>query len=216
MLTTHLLNAICRGLLQMIAFAISLKQILSCRIECSNNVYGVYVHFATLLIMLTEPSQSQPAIAPNLLEANNQNQNAGRRPPIPLPLISFIFVVFMWIFVGISFIIGWRMWWNSPIHPSFALFGAVAFSSVIAFAIVLGLDIVTGTNLSFEFAGLKFTGTSGPVTLWILAFAAIMSTFVLGDFKTLSQSPAAPSPPLQNLRMIPESCKETVVAPVMR
>jgi hypothetical protein len=147
--------------------------------------------------MTTNPGKSPPAIAPYLPEANNQYQNAGRRPPIPKQLIIFISLVFAWIFVGISFIIGCRMWSNSPIHPSFALFGAVAFSSVIAFAIVLGLDIVTGSNLSFEFASLKFTGTSGPVTLWILAFVAIMATFIVGDFKTLSQSTAAPHPPLQ-------------------
>jgi hypothetical protein len=96
------------------------------------------------------------------------------------------------------------------------MFGAVAFSSVIAFAIVLGLDIVTGTNLSFEFAGLKFTGTSGPVTLWILTFVTIMATFILGDFKALSQSPATPFPPLQNLLMKAECSNESVVAPVKK
>ena len=97
---------------------------------------------------------------------------------------------------GISIIIGWRMYWNSPIHPSFALFGAVAFSSVTAFTIVLTLEIVTGRDLSFEFANLKFTGTSGPVTLWILTFLAIMSTFILGDFQDLAKSEAKPNPPL--------------------
>jgi len=91
------------------------------------------------------------------------------------------------------------MYWNSPIHPSFALFGAVAFSSVTAFTIVLTLEIVTGRDLSFEFANLKFTGTSGPVTLWILAFLAIMSTFILGDFQNLAKSEAKPNPPLHQL-----------------
>ena len=166
--------------------------------------------------MTTDPSQLPPAITPYPPEANNQNQDAGRRPPIPNELILFISLVFAWIFIGISFIIGWRMWWNSPIHPSFALFGAVAFSSVIAFAIVLGLDIVTGTNLSFEFAGLKFTGTSGPVTLWILTFVTIMATVILGDFKALSQSPAAPYPPLQHLLMKTGCSNESVVAPVKK
>jgi hypothetical protein len=132
-------------------------------------------------------------------QAGKDGKSISKRPPVPKALILLIVLVFGWIFVGISFIIGWRMWWNSPIHPSFALFGAVAFSSVTAFAIVLTLDIVTGDNLSFEFASLKFTGTSGPVTLWILSFVAIMGTFMMGDFRGLSESSAKPCPPVHEL-----------------
>lgn len=116
----------------------------------------------------------------------------------------FVFLVFVWIFTGISGIIGWRMWWNSPIHPSFALYGAVAFSSVIAFAIVFSFDFVSGSNLSFEFAGLKFTGTSGPVTLWVLVFLSIMFTFILADYKSLARSTLKPGPALHELDPHPE------------
>jgi magnesium-transporting ATPase (P-type) len=132
-------------------------------------------------------------------KSETQEQDVRRRPPIPWWIIGVISFTFAWIFIGISVIIGWRMFWNSPIHPSFSLFGAVAFSSVTAFAIVLSFDIVTGQNLSFEFANLKFTGTSGPVTLWILAFLAIMSTFILADFKGLAQSEVTPNPPFHKL-----------------
>jgi magnesium-transporting ATPase (P-type) len=136
--------------------------------------------------------QNNPLIPP-------EDRDPKKRPDIPFWLILVISFTFAWIFIGISVIIGYRMYWNSPIHPSFALFGAVAFSSVTAFAIVLTLDIVTGKDLSFEFANLKFTGTSGPVTLWILTFLAIMSTFILGDFHNLSKSEVKPNPPLHQL-----------------
>jgi hypothetical protein len=128
-----------------------------------------------------------------------QNRTSKQRPDVPKWLIAVVSFTFAWIFIGISVIIGWRMYLNSPIHPSFALFGAVAFSSVTAFAIVLTLDIVTGRDLSFQFANLKFTGTSGPVTLWVLVFLAIMGTFIAGDFHELAKSEAKPNPPLHEL-----------------
>jgi hypothetical protein len=55
---------------------------------------------------------------------------------------------------------------------------------------------VTGGDLTFEFAGQKFNETSGPVTLWILAFSAIMAAFILGGFGDLSQSTIPPQPSL--------------------
>ena len=140
-----------------------------------------------------------PSVSSQLDSQPNDTVKTGERLPVPLWLIAVISFTFAWIFIGISIIIGWRMYWNSPIHPSFALFGAVAFSSVTAFTIVLTLEIVTGRDLSFEFANLKFTGTSGPVTLWILTFLAIMSTFILGDFQDLAKSEAKPNPPLHQL-----------------
>jgi hypothetical protein len=113
------------------------------------------------------------------------NHNINNRPPISKWFIVPIVSTFIWIFVGVSAIIGVRMFWNAPIDPSFALFGVVAFSAIVAFSIVLTLDFVTGSNLSFKFAGLEFSGTSGPVTLWILAFSAVMAAFILGGFPDL-------------------------------
>lgn len=151
------------------------------------------------VLMNTDVNNASTGSVAKAQTTNERPQNPQNRPEVSRLLKIFLFLVFGWIFLGISFIIGVRMWWNSPIHPSFAMFGAVAFASVIAFTIVLSLDIVTGSNLAFEFAGLRFTGTSGPVTLWILTFLAIMSTFIIGDFKTLSTSDANPKPPLQRL-----------------
>jgi hypothetical protein len=140
--------------------------------------------------------------------------NEGLTPsPKPIPTISAITtrrsinlwltvptgIAFVWIFFGTPFIIGVRMWHNSPIHPSFALFGAITFASVIAFVIVLTFDFVTGDNLSFDFAGLKFTGTSGPVTLWILAFSAVMAAFVLAGFQDMAKSQDSPQPGLNQI-----------------
>lgn len=122
-----------------------------------------------------------------------------KRSDIPVWLIVATAIPFIWIFFGTPFIIGVRMWNNSPIHPSFALFGAIAFASVIAFVIVLTLEFVTGDNLSFDFAGLKFTGTSGPVTLWILAFSAVMAAFVLAGFQDMAKSQASSQPGLYQL-----------------
>lgn len=121
------------------------------------------------------------------------------RQPVPGWLIGVVSFTFAWVFVGISIILGIRFFWNSPIHPSFALFGATVFSSIIAFAIVITLEIVTGKDVSFKFAGLEFTGTSGPVTLWILTFIAIMSTFIAGGITDLSESKEIPNPPLHKL-----------------
>ena len=141
---------------------------------------------------------NQPSDPPS---SNLQNQNIGKRPPVPGWFIAVISFTFAWVFIGISVIIGIRMFFYSPIHPSFALFGAVAFSSITAFAIVLALEIVTGSNLSFKFANLEFTGTSGPVTLWILAFLAIMLAFISGGVQDLAKSEAKPNPPIYQLSL---------------
>jgi hypothetical protein len=123
----------------------------------------------------------------------------GERPTIPKWLMVVTAIPFIWIFFGTPMIIGIRMFYNSPIHPSFALFGAIASASVIAFVIVLTLDFVTGKDLSFEFAGLKFTGTSGPVTLWILAFSAVMAAFIFAGFQDLVKIESISQPPLHKL-----------------
>lgn len=142
-----------------------------------------------------------PPLSPSIEipPSNIQDQNIAKRPDVPGWFLAVISFTFAWVFIGISIIIGIRMFFNSPIHPSFALFGAVAFSSITAFAIVIALEIVTGSNLSFKFANLEFTGTSGPVTLWILAFLAIMLAFISGGVQDLAQSNVNPYPPLHQM-----------------
>jgi hypothetical protein len=110
--------------------------------------------------------------------------------------VRVILFVFAWVSLGTTVIIGLRLFFNSPIHPSFALYGVVTYSAAIAFAIVLTFDVVTGGNLNFEFAGQKFNGTSGPVTLWVLAFLAIMAAFIATGFNDLAKSPMTARPSL--------------------
>lgn len=119
---------------------------------------------------------------------NIDNKASNERYDFPIWLTFPTIVVFMFLFLGIPGIIGYRMYWNSPVHPSFALFGVVAFSAVVAFTIVLTFEFVTGKDISFEFASTKFTGTSGPVSLWTLVFLSIMATFIFAGVKDLIQS----------------------------
>ena len=123
--------------------------------------------------------------------------------------ISVILFVFAWISLGTTVIIGVRLFFNSPIHPSFALYGVVTYSAAIAFAIVLTFDVVTGGNLNFEFAGQKFSGTSGPVTLWVLAFTAIMAAFIATGFNDLAKSPMPSRPSLDQCFRI--DCTKSVM-----
>ena len=113
-----------------------------------------------------------------------------------------IILTFVWMFLGTTGIIGYRMWWNSPIHPSFIPFAVVACSAIIAFSIVLALNIATKEDLSFNVGNkINFTGTSGPVVLWIFAFLAVVFGFSLCGTVDLSQvdSDLNNNPPLHEL-----------------
>ncbi|MEO0928877.1 MAG: hypothetical protein AAFY63_23835 [Cyanobacteria bacterium J06643_13] len=144
--------------------------------------------------MMNNPNPEETVIQTptNLEDAGSiASKDQDLRRDFPWWLKLTVGIVFMFLFFGIPVIIGYRMYWNSPIHPSFALFGVVAFSAVVAFAIVLAFELVTGKTVSFEFAGLKFSGTSGPVTLWVLVFSSVMAAFILAGVKDLAQSDAA-------------------------
>jgi hypothetical protein len=75
----------------------------------------------------------------------------------------------------------------------------------------LTFDVVTGGNLNFEFAGQKFNGTSGPVTLWILAFLAIMAAFIMAGFNDLAKSPMTSRPSLDQCFRI--DCTNAIISP---
>ena len=111
-----------------------------------------------------------------------------------------IVATFVWIFFGVSGIFGYRMWWNSPMHPSFYPFAVVAFAAVLAYSIVLSLDIATGSQINFEFAGQKFNGASGPVVLWALSFLAIMYGFSLANAKDMFTYSGPLNPPLHQIK----------------
>jgi hypothetical protein len=167
---------------------------------------------------MNKDAHQQPKQTFDIVPETAESPPIERRPRINKFFVLFLFVVFGVVFTGISVMIGIRMWWNSPIHPSFAMFGAVTFASVIAFTIVLSLDIVTGSDLSFEFAGLRFTGTSGPVTLWVLTFAAIMTAFITGSFKELSLVDAPPRPAIHCLwpNWLPSACPGHTSSPTKK
>jgi hypothetical protein len=121
------------------------------------------------------------------------------KDPSPLQKIEpwlkmSIAIPFIWIFFGTPFIIGVRMWNNSPIHPSFALFGAIAFAALIAFVIVITFEAVKGEILTLELGAAKFNGTTGAITLWTLVFSAVMATFIFAGFKDMAMNQNTPQP----------------------
>ncbi len=130
---------------------------------------------------------------------DSSNGNPNLRPSLSKWFLVPIVATFIWLFFGITGIIGYRMYWNSPVHPSFALYGVVAFAAIVAFSIVLTLEFVTGRNISLKFGKLEFIGTSGPVILWILVFLAVMSAFLLSGVNDLVESNVPPAPPTHHL-----------------
>jgi hypothetical protein len=91
-----------------------------------------------------------------------------------------IFATFFWIMVGICFIYGVRMWFNSPMHTSFMPVVAAAFCAALAFTLVLALEYATGP-IKLKFSNVEFEGASGPIILWCLCFFVIsFGLYMLG------------------------------------
>lgn len=65
-------------------------------------------------------------------------------------------------------------WFLTVIQKHFAATIAVPLSAISAACIVLLLRATTGGELSFTFLSLEFSGVSGPVTLWVLCFLAMI------------------------------------------
>jgi hypothetical protein len=98
----------------------------------------------------------------------------------PRFLVRLVFFVFAWIIVGICFIYGVRMWFNSNISPSFFPITGAAFCAAISFTLVLALEYVTGP-IKLKFGGTEFEGASGPIVLWCLCFFVIsFGLYMLG------------------------------------
>src|SRR5262245_37642721 len=92
-----------------------------------------------------------------------------------------VFFAFFWCIFGRSIISGIRVWWNSPIHPSFLPFMGVGFGVIVAFAIVLTLKYATGEPVEFKLFGNEWKGASGPIFLWVVCFLAIVyGLYLLG------------------------------------
>ena len=93
---------------------------------------------------------------------------------------GLVFVVFTWVIVGICFIYGVRLWFNSNIHPAFIPVSGAAFCAAIAFTIVLALEYVTGT-IKLKFGQTEFEGASGPIILWCLSFFVVsLGLYMMG------------------------------------
>jgi hypothetical protein len=89
------------------------------------------------------------------------------------PLFTrLIFGIFAWIIVGICFIYGVRMWFNSPMQPSFVPITGAAFCAALSFTLVLALEYATGA-IKIKFSTVDFEGASGPIILWCLCFFVI-------------------------------------------
>ena len=108
---------------------------------------------------------------------NGDIRTAKGAPPL---FVGLVFIVFAWIVVGICFIYGVRLWFNSPVHPSFIPLVAGAFCAALAFTLVLALEYVTGA-IKLKMGSLDFEGASGPIVLWCLCFFVIaFGLYLLG------------------------------------
>ena len=98
------------------------------------------------------------------------------------PLFTrLIFLVFAWTLIGICLIYGVRMWFNSPMPPSFIPITGAAFCAVLAFTLVLTLEYATGPIKLKLGTNTEFEGASGPIILWCLCFFVIaLGLYLLG------------------------------------
>jgi len=108
----------------------------------------------------------------------------------PAVFSRLIFMVFAWVLVGLCFIYGVRMWFNSPIQPSFIPITGAAFCAVLAFALVLALQYSTG-QIEIKFSTVDFEGASGPIILWCLCFFVIAYGLYMMGLADVAKAPAS-------------------------
>jgi hypothetical protein len=97
------------------------------------------------------------------------------------PLFNrLIFGIFAWIIVGLCFIYGVRMWFNSPLQPGFIPITGAAFCAALSFTLVRTLELAAGP-IKIKFSGVEFEGASGPIILWCLCFFVMAyGLYILG------------------------------------
>ncbi|MDJ0508644.1 MAG: hypothetical protein QNJ64_05235 [Crocosphaera sp.] len=130
---------------------------------------------------------------------SNSIEKEKVRVEIPWFFQGTVIFTFIWLLVGVSVNYGFRMYHNSPIHPSFIPFVFVTVAAIIAFSVVMAFDIAIGGSIDFEILGQKFTGASGPAILWVLTFLAIMAGLNMTKASELASSDAEPNPPSHHL-----------------
>ncbi len=78
-------------------------------------------------------------------------------------------------------------WLSRLIQQRYAAMIQVPVNAGLAFGLICVLEIVSGEKMEFEALGVKFSGASGPVVLWVFAFLAItFATYLLWDLPGLS------------------------------
>ena len=178
-------------------------------------------------IVVSQPIKSPDKVSQEIKSADKTNQSSiisqkNQKPnssqtkkkedadnPNPNPKLIYgdgvvqIPVIFTFIFylVGITVNYGYRTYWNSPLHPSFMPFVYVAVAAILAFTVVLTINITIDTNekIKFVFLGQLFEGASGPVVLWILTFLTIMLGFRLSGATDLAKSDIKANPASHHL-----------------
>ena len=147
-------------------------------------------------LLNTLAKEPPTGIISQLVESNETSKEKpstfGKNTIQIVVICSFIFFV-----IGISVNYGYRMYWNSPLHPSFMPFVFIAAASILAFTVILALDIAVGGSgtIEFEIVGQKFRGASGPVVLWVLTFLSIMLGLRLSGATDLAKSETESKPP---------------------
>jgi hypothetical protein len=91
---------------------------------------------------------------------------------VPSAIKQALYGLFLWCLLGIALAYGMRFWNDSPVHPSFIPFVGIAFSAILAFAVVMAFRAVAG-EVDFEFGSMKFKGASGPVLFWSICFLSV-------------------------------------------
>jgi hypothetical protein len=106
---------------------------------------------------------------------------------------NVIFMAFAWVLLGLCFIYGVRMWFNSPMQPSFLPITGAAFCAVLAFTLVLFLNQTTGP-IKIKFSTVNFEGASGPIIFWCLCFFVIAYGLYLMGLADVAKAPTPADP----------------------
>lgn len=113
----------------------------------------------------------------------------GNEATVPAAIRQTLYLVFLWCLLGIALAYGVRLWNDVPGHPSFIPFVGIAFSAILAFAVVMAFRSVSG-EVDFQFGQVKFKGASGPVLFWSICFLAVSyGMYLLGITEVAKANP---------------------------
>jgi hypothetical protein len=136
---------------------------LSGSVHTAHGWIRVFSGFSVLETFMSDDDKSESR------EGLPDDQKPTTTPPF---FTRLIFMVFAWVLVGLCFIYGVRMWFNSTIASSFIPLTGAAFSAVLSFTLVLALQYTTGP-IKIKFSTVDFEGASGPIIFWCVCFFVI-------------------------------------------